>query len=79
MRDGLASVGILLVSQGEDSMGDMLESLIRGVGGRRMSPTKKMNSWGRRNWTVLRWPVNLVYFHELKQKYNTNITRLAVC
>ena len=62
MRDGLTLDGILLVVKGEDDLGDM------GVGGGRVPPTKKTNSWSGRNWTVLRYPVQLVYSHEHKQK-----------
>ena len=49
--------------------------LIGLLGGRLVSPTKKTKSCSGWNWTVLHWPVHLVYSHERKKKYNPNTTR----
>ena len=49
VQDGLTLDGALLVVQGEDDLGDVLEPPDRGIGGGRVSSAKKTNSMRGRN------------------------------
>ena len=53
MKDGLPSDGVLLVVQGEDNMGGVLESLVGAPGGMISSLPDNTNSKRGQNWTVM--------------------------
>ena len=54
VQDGLPLDFILLVVQGKDNLGDVLEIFDWGVGWENRSPMKKTKSRRGRNWTVWR-------------------------
>ena len=52
---------ILLVVQGKDDLGDVLEMFDWGVSWEESIPNKEDEVQEGRNWTARQWPVHLVY------------------